>query len=297
MHNKTILTISSLIIGGLLLAQLSPLALAQGNTTTVTSTVKLDTGHLTNATTATGSSLIQTTTQATQGAITIGQRNLAEIIKRADTLIDIRINDLNSLITRIQNDTRLTEGEKQDFIKSVQDTISNLTTLKSKIDADSNLDTALTDIRQIYSSYRVYEIFVPKTHMLLILNNLQEVAVKLKNTVSRLQNLIATLESQGKDVTILNGLVTDINSQLTIIQNAITKDIQTTQAVDISTSNPGQALQQVKQDIQNTIRPAFQKIRSDITQIRQIVRALIPTTPTPSAMPTSTPSPTPASTP
>jgi len=203
------------------------------------------------------------------------QKNLSEIIKRADTLITNRINELNKNLTRIQNDKRLTNSQKQSLTNQIQDTINGLTSLKTKIDADTNTSFALSDAKQIFTNFRVYEILEPKINLLIMLNNIQTVTTNLQNLMPQLQNLVGSFKSQGKDTTQLESLINDINTQISAIQTTITQDIAKVQEVNINTTNPSVTFQQIRKDLEDTVKTGFQKIRTDIGQMRPIFKEMI----------------------
>src|SRR5258708_32871268 len=87
---------------------------------------------------------------------------LQNIIAHADKLISNRLTSLNALLTRLQNDKRLSSSEKSALTAQIQTDINGLTTLKAKIDADTDATTARTDAKQIITNYYVYAIFEPK---------------------------------------------------------------------------------------------------------------------------------------
>lgn len=225
--------------------------------------------------------------QATHAG-TVGQNQLQHIISSADMMISNRITSLNILSTRVQNDTRLSSTEKSSLSSDIQTIISNLNTLKAKIDADTDAATAKADAKQIVTNFHVYIAFEPKTRLLITLNNLQTITTNLQALVPQLQNFINTLQSQGKDISGLTPLVNDISSQLQTINTTLTNDIATVQNVSITT-DPKTTFTQVKQDLQDIVHVDFQKIRSDISQMRTIIKGFKPNKPTGAVTVTSIP--------
>ncbi len=229
--------------------------------------------------------------QASHAAQT--QKNqLQNIIKRADDLIANRLTSLNTLSTRLQNDSRLSASEKSSLSSDIQTDINGLTTLKAKIDADTDVTMARSDIKQIITNYYVYVMFEPKIRLLIVFNNLQTVTANLQALLPQIQNLINTFRSQGKDVSQLQSLLNDVSSQLQIINTTIANDMTTIQNVSISTQNPSSVFSQVHQDIAQIVRSGFTKIRSDFSQMRPLFHQLIFTHSSITITPTQTTSPT-----
>src|SRR6185312_5611489 len=120
--------------------------------------------------------LTQAATRMTAMASKAAERQdtqLAAIQKSADTMIENRITALNTLLSKIQNDTRLSADEKTTLTTNINTMIANLNALKAKIDADTDATTARADRKTIVTSYHVYATFEPSTRLLTIINNLQ----------------------------------------------------------------------------------------------------------------------------
>ncbi|MGH7245817.1 MAG: hypothetical protein ACREGI_02700 [Candidatus Levyibacteriota bacterium] len=213
---------------------------------------------------------------------------LANIQKRGDTMISNRITSLNNLLTRINNDKRLSSDEKTSLASDIDTTISGLTTLKAKIDADTDATTARADVKSIVTSYRVYMIFEPKERYLVVINNLQTVETNIAGLLPNVQNLITEQKNARKDVTALENLYNDINTQISTISSTLTTDKSLVSAVSIQTTDPASVFTQVKQGIQS-VRADFEKIHQDFMQMRIDFRGLFGTTitTTPSATPTT----------
>ncbi len=192
---------------------------------------------------------------------------LSKIKERGDKLITNRINQLNRLLNRISNDKRLSAQEKTSLSSDIQADINGLTTLKAKIDADTDVDTAKADAKQIITNYYIYKIFVPKIRLLITIDNLQTLSTNMGQFTPEIQNLINTLKTQGKDVSNLQALLDDINSQLQTINTSLSSDKSKVEAVSISTQYYASIFIQVRQDLAS-VRADFAKIRKDIGQMR-----------------------------
>ncbi len=220
------------------------------------------------------------------------EQNLDNLKKRADKMIDNRIDALNKVLQRIQNDKRLSADEKSSLSAEIQTNISGLTSLKAKIDADTDITVARTDSKSIITNFRVFAIFEPKIRLLVTIDNMSASQTRLSSLTPKLQNLINNLKSQGKDVSKLQPLLDDINSNLSTIGSKLSADRQTVLGISAS-SNPS-TFASVRQDLA-TVREEFAKVRSDIGQMRVEFQTAIksnvnqPTTSSPSPSPTVTP--------
>lgn len=209
---------------------------------------------------------------------------LTAIKTSADKMIDQRVATLQTLLTHVTQDSKLPSDDVTAFTTDINTTISSLQTLKTKIDADTDVTTALADRKSIVTSYRIYLIFEPKLRLLIAVDNLQAVNQKLATLSGSLTTLITNLKSEGKDVTTMQTALTDINIKLA---DATTKLANAKSALlAITTSQAGQQpFVAVKQDLA-TVRQDYAAIRADFAKIRAGLGALKPTT-TPAVSTTS----------
>ncbi len=144
----------------------------------------------------------------------------------ADKEIDRRVEALNTAISRLNDLKRLTTDDKSGLTKQIQDQIVALTNLKAKIDTDTDAETLKTDKQAIVNQYRIFLLFIPKTHILAAVDALQTGLNTLNSLVPKLQARIQTAQSAGLDVTQLNVKLQDMQNKLadakTQLQNAQT---------------------------------------------------------------------------
>lgn len=202
------------------------------------------------------------------------QDELARIKKRADTEIDRRINSLNKLLARIQSDNKLSADEKSNISADINSNIAGLTSLKAKIDADTDAATAKSDAKQIFINFRIFANFEPKTRLLISIDNLQVVANRISSFTPKIQDLINNLKSQGKDVASLQASLDDINKTLITINGQLSIDKATVLGVSVSTTDPKTIFTNVRQDL-SKVRSEFAQIRNDIAQMRNAFRIII----------------------
>lgn len=224
--------------------------------------------------------------------------NLTSAKSKAYQAINRRLAELNRLLQRIQNNQRLSSDDKASISSNIQSAIDGLTTLKSKIDSDNDLAALKSDVKQIISRYKVYDVIIPKTQLLITIDNLESVTTKIAAFTPKIQDFMNTLKSEGKDVTQLQSLLDDVNGRLTAINNQLSSDKTLVLGVTISTSNPKSSFTQVRKDLA-TVRQNLAQVRHDFARMRSTFRIIITggnsekgsatVSPTPSESPTSTP--------
>src|SRR5579862_790448 len=153
------------------------------------------------------------------------QQHLANIKSRGDAEINRRLTTLNSLSGKISSDSRLSSTAKTTLTAQVTSEISNLTSLKAKLDAETTLDGASADAKSIISDYRVYALIVPKILLIRTADDQLVVESKLTALAGKLQSRISQAQSSGKDVSTLTSLLSDLNSKVSASQ-AISSSIE-----------------------------------------------------------------------
>lgn len=203
---------------------------------------------------------------------------LARIIQRADQLITTRLNSLQKLLSRVQSDKRLSDTDKTSLSNDINTTVADLTSLKTKIDAETDETTARTDTKSIITSYKIYAVFEPKVRLLTIISNLQTTSTSVSSLSAQVQKLVDNLKSQGKDTTAAQTALTDINTQLSAINTTLSTDKTLLSNVNVSTTNPQSVFVQIRKDLA-TVRSEFAKIRSDIATIRATLKLVVKMSP------------------
>lgn len=144
---------------------------------------------------------------------------------RADREIARRVENLNGLIGRINSTKKLTLDEKTTLAAQVQSEITDLTALKTKIDADTDAAAIKTDVKSVVASYRIYALFLPKIQLLAAADRLAGTADRISSVSAQLQQRVTDLQKIGVDTTALQASLSDMQSKVadakTQSQNAI----------------------------------------------------------------------------
>ena len=213
------------------------------------------------------------------------QVRLTRLHTRCDQEIDTRINNLNSLNTTIGNFKKLSSAQKSQFQGEIQTDISGLTSLKAKCDADTDVATLTSDIKSIFTNFRVYAVFMPQIRLLAAADRMDVTADLLSDYAGKLQFRIQQQGNPANLVTLLNDMQAKIADARTQYANVISQ-ITPLSPSSFPGSNP--TLQNARAEIKTgsqDLRAAFQ----DSKQIRQGLKSLGGTSITSSPSPTSTP--------
>jgi hypothetical protein len=207
--------------------------------------------------------------------------------QREDARINGRIDLLNKLIARLQNDQKLDAGDKSLLLSEDQAAVSGLTALKSKIDADTTIAELSADAQQI-ASYHVRDVLAPQNRELIMVDNLQAMSTKIQTSIADLQTKVSALQAKGVNVSAIQALLNDATSKVTAANTMLLADEKTLAAITPSTTNASGTFSQVRSDLK-TAREDFGGVRDDVKQIRDVAKQAVSTTPAAGATATPTP--------
>lgn len=139
---------------------------------------------------------------------------ISRLKTRADNEITRRVNALTKLMSRIGDMKRLTPDQKTSLTAQVQDEINALQTLKTKIDADTDIATLRTDVQSIVKSYRVFALFIPKMYIMAHADRLLDIVDTLTGIQGKLQTRIDAAKTAGNDTTAMQNLISDMTAKL-----------------------------------------------------------------------------------
>lgn len=139
------------------------------------------------------------------------QGNLKE---RAIKETNRRIASLNGLIEKINRFKKLSSDQKSTLVSQIQAEITSLTTLKTKIEADTDNVTLKTDIQSITKGFRIYAFFVPKIHILVAADKLDSTADKMSSLAGKLETRIGEAKAKGEDTASLSSLLVDMKAKI-----------------------------------------------------------------------------------
>lgn len=159
----------------------------------------------------------QTASSSTAKTERVAQRlsqTMANQRDRAQQEITRRIDALNGLITRIQDMKNVSVASKASLNSQVQSIISNLNTLETKINTDTDEATLKADFKSVVDSYRIFMLVLPRTRIMASADRLTTINNSLNIVGTKLQTRINEAQTAGKDVTSLLTTLADYSSKV-----------------------------------------------------------------------------------
>jgi hypothetical protein len=135
-----------------------------------------------------------------------GQNALAALKAKGATEIDRRLQNLAGALDKLSNSTTLTAADKAALTKQLNDEVSGLTALKTKLAAETTVAGARADVQSIVLDYRVYALMLPKTRMMASADRFAVVETKL----TKLHDELAAKATSSAD----KSKLADMSSQI-----------------------------------------------------------------------------------
>lgn len=156
--------------------------------------------------------------------------NLPKKQKLGDSEITKRINSLNNLLTKIQAMKNLSDTNKASLSSTIQTALTNLNSLKAKIDSDTSTTTLKTDLQSITANYRVYALVMPQISLLAATDRIDTIVSQMQALSTKLQTRISSAQGSGVDVNAANNSLADLNAKIsdaTVQVSAINQEVST----------------------------------------------------------------------
>ncbi len=214
-------------------------------------------------------------------------QRLSTLKARGDAEITRRLTNLNSALSAVQFTTTLTSSDKSALVSQIQTEISGLSALKTKLDADTTLAEARTDVQSIVTDYRVYALMLPKARLAAAFDRLATVNAKLTTLETQLQTAIGSARSAGRDVTGMQASLSDMQAKITAITALSSDQVAELIALQPSDYNTDHTVLVGYRTTLATGQTDAKAAVADATSIIQSLSANTSPSPSPSASPAS----------
>ncbi|MEO5949733.1 MAG: hypothetical protein ABIP74_04985 [Candidatus Saccharimonas sp.] len=143
------------------------------------------------------------------------QTRLTNIITKGSQEIDRRVSALNAASTVIDKTEKLAAGDRQMLNAEVASSISGLSTLKTKLSAETTLGAARTDAQSILTGYRVYALLLPKVRLVKVADGQIALEAKFTALSAKFLERFAELKAAGRDTVSLEATLSTMNTKVT----------------------------------------------------------------------------------
>ena len=153
-------------------------------------------------------------TNSTSANTSNEKARLQNIINKGDQEIARRLASLSTFLSKINAATKLTASDKATLTAEVNATIDGLNALKVKLDGETTVAAARTDVQSIYTEYRVYALVAPKVALVKVADDQQVAEQKLQTLIQKFQTRLNAAKAQGKNVSALEAALSDMTQKV-----------------------------------------------------------------------------------
>ena len=218
--------------------------------------------------------------------------DIACVKKFGDDAIAKRQTSLDGATTRINGFVTkgaLTSTQAGPLLDQITTNKNGLASLKTKLDGETDITAARTDVKNIYLQFRIYAVFLPRTRHVVALDIMTNVDNKLKGLEPKIEDAIAKAPADKKDQ--LNTAYSDFKAQLKEAEAQIDAaqgqlPVLTPNTYNTDRATYDKAFAALHADTK-AAHDALKKARDDLHQIAMILKGS-KATPVPSS--TATPS-------
>ena len=196
----------------------------------------------------------------------------------ADAKINARIQALSDLETRLGQMQKVSDSERASLDATLQSSISDMTSLKVKIDADTDATDLKTDIQSITKGYRIYLLVLPQGRIIAAADRVITISGLFSSLSAKLQIRITAYGQTGADTTALNNSLADINlktGDANAQANAAIEEVANLQP-DNGSASVYASNQVALKDAKNKIKLAISDLNAARQDVGSIVKVLNP---------------------
>ena len=103
--------------------------------------------------------------------------------------------------------------EKSNVGAEVQTQIANLTSLKAKIDADTDIGTTRSDEKSIFTTYRIYMLVIPQGYIVAASDRVNVIAGIMTTLNTKLTARVSAAQTAGQNVASLQVMLSDMQAK------------------------------------------------------------------------------------
>ncbi len=177
--------------------------------------------------------------------------------------IDARIKALSALQTRVEEMQRVSASQKASLNATLQTAVSEMTTLKAKIAADTDSAALKADIQSITKSYRIYLLVLPQGRITAAADRIMGTGTLMTELSGKLQVRLAEAQAAGKNTATLSASLADMNTKIA------DANVQANAAITlIANLNPDNGDKTVFEANQKALKDARAKIKLGTTDLQ-----------------------------
>jgi hypothetical protein len=203
------------------------------------------------------------------------QRDPSKLQTLGANMIDKRITSINTYTgflgqTKFISDA--TKNETQSELGRIKDELS---TLKTKIQGETDLQILREDVKSIVTNYRVYQVSLPRAAGLVSVDRMKAYSAKLDEASTKIEAKAKELETQGKDITEITALISTARTSISAGNSSTDDALSKFSAMSISNPEGALGLRIEGRTSLGTSRKSFSDARVNLRDAVQKIKSVV----------------------
>lgn len=131
-----------------------------------------------------------------------------------------RLGSLHTVRANLDSAGHIPAADRASLDGQIDTAVSGLSQLQATIGADATLPKLRADCLTIVTGYRVYALLIPRVQIVVAAGKVESAADSLRNLGTRLQGRVTADLNRGRDVTSVQGYVTDLGVKVQVASGA-----------------------------------------------------------------------------
>jgi hypothetical protein len=148
-------------------------------------------------------------------AATNTPQTIASLQAKGDQSATKATTALTKIETRIHDMKKISSSTAATLTAELQTQLSTITTLKAKIDADTDITALKADLVSLRGSLQVASVIDPQVRITASADNISTISGQIATVENKLQTRITAAQAKGKDVSAAQTSLADITAKLT----------------------------------------------------------------------------------
>ncbi len=191
----------------------------------------------------------------------LNQRTISEI--------DRQISLLQALVPKVDGLTHLTPEERSTLSTQIQTEITNLQTLKSRVEGVSEDAALKTNIKNVLSAHKNFSFYIPQIRLLMAAESIDSTANRILETAKKIEKRIDTQDAA--DTAEITPLLENMQAKA---NNAKAQSNAITAAVSPLTASSFPASKATLQSAQTKLKTGMTDIRSALKDLKEVLQLL-----------------------
>ena len=190
---------------------------------------------------------------------------LPTVIAKGDKAIVERITSLNKATTNLAKYKNLNSTMLTQITASLGTGVTDMNTIKAKLDADTDLATAKADYKSIFSDNRIYAVVLPQQNTMASMDNLLGRTATLQATLNAFQAKASVKAQAGKDVSSVTSILSQASTTLADVNTQAQNALNSVAGLKVDHSD--KAIQASNKQITDGLKTIRAAINSDLKSL------------------------------